>query len=259
MKRSTIIILLTIPLAAFFLERAGLLSPARAAVAQIITPVSAVLTRATLGMGEQIRAIRSIQSLIRENNELRAKNIRLEGQLASQFDVLHENDILRAELGLAKRETGKKGIPAFIVGRSRTGPYGTFLLDRGEKDGIAIGQVATSEGVLVGRVIEVTRANSVLLPITNVNSAVPVTLVESRGMGLLRGGVKGLTVEQVARDVEIKAGEAVITSAMGGLVPAGLLVGKVESVISNPADVFQSVAVSSPLSFNWLELVMVWP
>ena len=206
---------------------------------------------------ETFLAFRDIPSLVRERNELAAENQKLQAALADTQDVMHENELLRAELSLPQPERDRQGIAAFIVGRSSTGAFGTFTINRGQRDGVREGQVVLSQGVLVGQISEVLEQTSFLIPLTNVNSAIPVVFAESRGIGVLRGGVRGLTVEEVARDVAILPGEAVVTSNLGGIVPQGIFVGTVESVVGNPADVFQSVTVRSPVPFNWIELVVV--
>lgn len=257
MRRSTILFLVAIPLTFFLLDRVGLLAPIKGATLVVFTPVSKALIGVAGGVTDMARALWSLPALIRENNELAAENNRLAAELAGKTDLVHENAVLRSELSLPASERSREGIAAFVVGKSRTGAFGTFLINRGERDGIQAGRVVFSQGVLVGRVTEVFASTSIVTPITNVNSVIPVVLAESRGMGLLKGGVRGLSVEEVPRDVAIKQGEAVVTSALGGVVPAGILVGTVQSVTGNPADVFQTVAVKPSASFNTIELVMV--
>jgi len=259
MSRSIIVFLISLALAAFLLDRAGLLTPVRGVAYALLAPVAGFLTKATNSVSETVKIMSDLPSLVRENSALTAENSQLKSELAAKIDIIHENDLLRSELSLPARGQSQEGIAAFIVGRSRTGPFGTFLINRGEKDGLKIGQVALSQGVLVGRISEVFPGTATLIPITNVNSIIPVTLVESRGIGLLKGGVKGLVVEEISRDVGIISSEAVISSELGGVVPPGILVGKVEATAGGAADVFQNATVTSPIPFNWLELVVVLP
>lgn len=259
MTRGAILLIVALPVAIFFLDRANLLRPVKGAVSAVVSPVTGVVTQAATSVGEFIRVVGDFPTLVRENNALKAENTRLQAELADKLAIMHENDHLRSELSLPAAQRNPQGIAAFIVGRSRTGPFGTFTLNRGERDGIREGLVATSQGALVGRISEVFAGTSTLVPITNVNSVIPVVLVESRGQGLLKGGVKGLVVEEISRDVDIVPGEAVVTSDLGGVVPAGLLVGDVEAIAGGEADVFQSAAVTSPVPLNWLELVIIFP
>lgn len=259
MKIGTLVFLVLLPLLVFFAERAGKLGEARSQVRRAITPVTGVLTSLTLAARDLGRVILDLPSLVRENNNLKLENTRLAAELADKLNIQHENSLLRSELSLPPIDRSQKGIAAFIVGRSRTGPFGTFLINRGAKDGIREGQVALARNTLVGRIIEVGETISTLLPITNVNSTIPVTLIESRGIGLLKGGVRGLVIEEISRDVQVKKGEAVVTSSLGSVVPPGIFVGTVETVTGQPADIFLQVAIFSPVPFHMLELIVVLP
>jgi|GEM_PF-5068106 len=257
MRRATVVLLLTIPVAALLLDRTGLFSPFRSTALTVTTPLTGALVRFGVSIRETVSIARDLPALVRENAALTVENRQLVAELALQADVAHENDLLRTELSLPAATHEKRAVAAFIVGRSRTGPFGTYLLNRGTQDGIASGQAVLSQETLVGRITEVYEMTSVLTPITNVNSSIPVVFVESRGIGILRGGVRGLAVEEVSRDVQVLPGEAVVTSELGSITPAGILVGTVEAVSGNPADVFQAVTIRSNVPFNWLELVMV--
>jgi rod shape-determining protein MreC len=259
MRRDVLLLLLVVPVILFVLDRQGLLDPVRGAAWRAAAPVTGSVTRLTLTVAETVRAVAGIRTLMREHAALTAENRRLRAELADKEDIIHENDLLRTELGLPERGRGQQGLAAFVIGRTGSGTFGVLEINRGRRDGLREGQVVVSEGALVGRIIQVSEATSTVLPITNVNSTIPVVLVQSRGVGLLRGGVRGLVVEEIPRDVEVVPGESVVTSTLGGVVPEGILVGTVEEVLGYPADVFRTVAVRSPVPFNWLEVVVVRP
>jgi rod shape-determining protein MreC len=217
------------------------------------------VTKAVLSVKETTDLVINIRFLSQENKELAQENRFLKASLADKEEVIRENDLLRSELSLPLPDRSKKGMAAFIIGRSSVGAFGTFLINRGSRDGLETGQAAISGGMLVGTLTDVYETTSILLPITNVNSVIPVALVESGGQGLLRGGIKGLSVGEISRDVSVKIGETVVTSRLGGAVPPGIMVGTVQALTGNPTDVFRVAAITSPLLFNWLELVVILP
>jgi rod shape-determining protein MreC len=259
MNRATIVLLLFLPILAFLLDRQGVLDPAKGVAIRIVTPVTQWLVSATATISDGFRTIGSLRQIVTENDRLQKENQELHALLADAANIRHENDLLRGELALEARPTGVTEIAALVVGRTSAGAFGTLLLNRGTTDGVRVGSVVISRGALMGRVTEVYETTCVVTPITNVNSVIPVVLVASRGSGILRGGVRGLTIEEVSRDVTVEKDEAVVTSGLAGMVAAGIFIGRVEAVTSTPADIFQTVSVASDVRFNSLELVVIRP
>jgi len=195
--------------------------------------------------------------IIKQNKDLVGENLELQSKLAQLSEIEYENEILKKELNFAQAEaTNTEFIPAAIIGRT-TGFLKSMTIDKGEKDGIAKGQAVVSQGFLVGTVKTVRPDNAEITLITDFNSLVPTVLQNSRGTGLLRGGLQGLTVEDIPLNIEIKAGENVVTSGLGGEIPAGLAVGKVVATISHQGEIFQKVTVGSPIDFSRLEVLFV--
>ena len=93
--------------------------------------------------------------------------------------------------------------------------------------------------------------------ITSHRFITPVVLQSSRLLGLMRGGVKGLEVEQLSVDGNIQVNETIVTSGLAGDIPAGLPVGYVKQVTSQPSDIFQAVSIAIPITINQVELVLV--
>jgi len=199
-----------------------------------------------------------LASLGEENQSLIKENLNLQSQLSILKEVQHENEILKREIGLLEKNNKNiQVLPANIVGRSSLGYIKTIVIDRGLNDNLKVGQAVISEGYLVGTVKQVYDNSSEVDLITDYNSVVPVLLQDSRGTGLLRGGLRGLTMDEIPLNISIKTGEQVITSGLGGDMPAGILVGKVDEVISHEGEIFQKVTVSSPIQIYFLEFVFV--
>lgn len=198
-----------------------------------------------------------LSKITKENENLIKENLDLQSQLSVLKEAQHENEILKQELGFANTKKDLNLTSANIIGRSIAGYLRTIVIDRGEADSIKIGQAVLSQGYLVGTVKEVYQNTSEVTLITNYNSLVPVILQESRGTGLLRGGLQGLTVEEIPLNITIKSGENVVTSGLGGVVPAGILIGKVGTVVSHEGEIFQKTTVNSPIQIYYLEFVFV--
>ena len=64
-------------------------------------------------------------------------------------------------------------------------------------------------------------------------------------------------MDKIAQSDSIHPGDMVITSGLGGELPKGLVIGRVESVSTRDNAVFQTAQIASDLHFNKLELVFV--
>lgn len=250
-----IIVILLIGILLFVPSR--FLAPGRNMLFQIVKPFSIAANFSVDRVALFFRNLSHLSSLGRENQTLIKENLALQSQLAILKEVQHENEILKNEMGFLKTKNEMKLIPANIIGRSMAGYLKTVIIDRGNKDGLKEGQAVISQGFLIGTLRDVWANTSEVILITDNNSLVPVVLQESRGTGLLRGGLGGLAVEDIPLNMPMNKGEQVVTSNLGGDIPAGILIGNVEEVISKEGEIFQKASVKSPIQFYFLEFVFV--
>lgn len=197
-----------------------------------------------------------LSQIVKQNKDLVAENSQLQSQLATLTEMENENEILKKELGFMQTQDLTTTTAAAIIGEP-SGYLKLLVIDKGKDTGLVLGQAVISQGVLVGIITQVRQNNSDVTLITDYNSLIPVVLQNSRGTGLLRGGLGGLTVEDIPLNIEIKKSENVVTSGLGGQIPAGILIGKVTDIISKEGEIFQKVATASPIDFSHLEVVFV--
>ena len=94
--------------------------------------------------------------------------------------------------------------------------------------------------------------------ITDVSSAVAVRLQSSRVRGILEGrGYNICYLMYLSKDIELKAGERIVTSGLEGIYPRGLLIGYVTDVKSEGEEIFQLIEVTPVQDLNTLEEVAV--
>ena len=233
------------------------LKPVKNGFFMIMRPFTVVGSLTTDKIAIFFRNLYHLSSLGQENQKLIRENLELQSELSVLKEAQHENEILKQELGFASTKGDLKLIPANIIGRSITGFLRTIIIDRGAKDGVKAGQAILSQGFLVGTVKEVYDNSSEVNLITNYSSLVPVILQDSRATGLLRGGLEGLTVEEIPLNIKVGKGDQVVTSGLGGEIPPGVLVGKVGDVIFHEGEIFQKATVDSPVQIYYLEFVFV--
>jgi rod shape-determining protein MreC len=200
--------------------------------------------------------ITDLKSLAKENADLAAKNRELEAQLAQLKEVEHENSILREELSFTS-ESKEAYIPSQLIGRTTGGAIKDLIVNRGQRDSVSVGQMVMAQGYLIGLVSHVDERQSTISLLTHPRSIVPVLVQESRATGLLRGGIGGLTMTDLLIDAEVKAGDTVVTSGLGGGLESGVIVGKISAVNSRSGDITKKATVSSPIDITKLEMVFI--
>lgn len=124
-----------------------------------------------------------------------------------------------------------------------------LVFDKGRNSGIRSGMPVIDEGGVVGQIVRVTPFTSEAALITDEKVSIPVQVLRN-GLRLIAfGGHPGGKVEvrYLTNDTDIKAGDVLVTSGVGGLFPAGLSVAKVDEIQRDNASGF-SKAVATPLS-----------
>jgi rod shape-determining protein MreC len=125
----------------------------------------------------------------------------------------------------------KPGIAAPVVGRSADHWWQQIVLGRGSQDGVRTGYVVMAPGGVVGRVTSTTANSSRVLLLSDPSSRVGVTLSRSRNMGYMRGlSTNRAVMEFFDKVPDVRKGDVVSTSSLSQLFPAGLPVGRIESV-----------------------------
>lgn len=125
----------------------------------------------------------------------------------------------------------KRAIAAPIIGRSADHWWQHIMVGQGSSAGIREGAVVSAPGGLVGRATEVTAHTSRVLLITDPSSRIGVTMSRSRDMGILRGQSGSFAIiDFFEKDPSVRVGDSVVTSSLSRLFPAGLAIGKIQSL-----------------------------
>ena len=169
-----------------------------------------------------------------------------------------QNQRLRELVGYVS-EAKKAGITAPVVGRSADHWWQQLILGRGSNDNVRVGYIVMAPGGVVGRVTNVTPNTSRVLLLSDPSSRIGVTISRSRFMGYMRGQSTSHAVMEFFDKVpDVRRGDVVSTSSLSQLFPAGMPVGRVESVNLNKSPAPEAtIELSAPVSF--LEWAVVYP
>ncbi len=111
---------------------------------------------------------------------------------------------------------------------------------------------------LLGQVETVGASSSVIRLLTDEQSGVSVFIQSSRIEGVLSGSVEGLLyLRYISVDQQVTAGDAVVTSGLGGSYPKGIVVGEVARVTKNDNDLYYTIVVQPITTASMNEEVLV--
>lgn len=258
MKQSRVVIIfLLIAVAGILFGSSSFFQKFKLRLQTIILPVSSLSTKLSNQSIAFLTLWSKLSSEQAQADRLKEENLNLKAKIDRLGELERENVALRELLGVSKSNVSEKTIVARVIGLAPEGFFQTVTIDRGSLDGIRVGDAVVRSGFLIGRVIEVGEKNATVRLVTAHSSVVPVVLNNSRAKGLLRGGIKGLVIEDIPVDAQIQKNESIVTAGLIENIPAGISVGEVEEIISGKGDIFQTVKVKSPVDFNQLEIVAV--
>lgn len=171
------------------------------------------------------------QALLAENGTLRERLLLAEARLARLSAVQDQNARLR-ELLDARSRLGLKAQLAELIDVDLDPFRHRVLLDVGSGDGIAIGQAVMDAAGVMGQVLEVKRGQALLILITDPGHALPVTVVRTglRTIAYGTGDLGTLRLPHIPFSADVRPGDQLATSGLGGGFPSGLPVGTIRQV-----------------------------
>ncbi|BBB15024.1 cell shape-determining protein MreC [Candidatus Rickettsiella viridis] len=203
------------------------------------------------------------QSVLRTDNiKLQSQQLFLEAKL-QRFDALESENRQLNQLLSASEHLKKQRIELARLLLVNADPLlNEVLLDKGQNDGVYIGQPVIDADGIMGQVISVDLLTSRVLLLTDFRSAIPVQDVRSDARGILvgRGRLAKLTLRDTPGTVDIKVNDLLVTSGLGGHYPPGYPVGLVSSVNMNVAAQFASIQVTPSAQLNRNRpVLLIWP
>ena len=176
-------------------------------------------------------AVADRRGLLERIGELERINLALSHQAQQSAALQAENNQLRKLLGSDGR-TGSDVLIAEVVGVAPNPAVHQLVIDKGAENGVRAGQAVVDSAGLVGQVVEVTPFSARVLLIADASHAVPVEVVRNnlRSIAAGSGELHRLLLEGLPITTDIRRGDQIVTSGLGGRFPRGYPVGAVESV-----------------------------
>jgi len=122
-----------------------------------------------------------------------------------------------------------------------------IVLNVGSEDRVAVGQAVIDATGVMGQIVETLAHTSTVMLITNPTQAIPVAIERTGLRTIAKGGGNADTLElpNIPISADVKVGDRLITSGLGGVYPAGFPVGEIRT-ISNDASGLFAAAIAAP-------------
>jgi len=219
-----------------------LLSSVRTAVATALTPVHWVINAPEGVLDWTESSIKSRDELQEENATLKSRLLILEAKSQRLSSVTAEVNRLR-ELLNASSIVDDSILVSEIIGVNPDPYLHEVIVNKGSEQGIFVGQPVLDSQGLVGQVTKVTPLASRVLLISDHNHAVPIQINRNGSRGILMGiGVLDkLELANVPDTADIREGDLLVSSGLGGRFPPGYPVAKVSSIVHDPGEPFAKI------------------
>nr|WP_144964407.1 rod shape-determining protein MreC [Pseudomonas sp. DE0010] len=193
----------------------------------------------------------SRNELIAENEKLKTEALLLQGRL-QKLAALTEQNVRLRELLNSSALVDEKVEVAELIGVDPNPFTHRILINKGERDGVFLGQPVLDARGLMGQVVELMPYTSRVLLLTDTTHSIPVQ-VNRNGLRAIASGTgnpERLELRHVADTADIKEGDLLVSSGMGQRFPAGYPVATVNEVIHDSGQPFAIVRAIPTAALN---------
>lgn len=219
----------------------------------VATPVHNV----TYGIGKWFGNITNyfgnVKSLKEENEKLKSENTSLQKQINDMQGFGSENEKLKKMLELKEKSSELTMTAASVIAKDPSDWYSSFTVNKGSDDGLEKNQPVVDENrYVVGQISEVGGNWAKVITILDPMSSLGGYIRRSKEIGIVEGdselAYKGTCrLSYIARDTDIRSGDFVETSGLGGIFPKGLIIGKITDIYDQNATM-SKVATIEPMA-----------
>ncbi|WP_276574984.1 rod shape-determining protein MreC [Pseudomonas tohonis] len=227
------------------------LKPARSQMGLVLTPfywLADLPVRLWDGVSDQFT---SRSTLIAENEKLKAEGLLMQRRL-QKLAALTEQNVRLRELLNSSALVDDKVLVGELIGVDPNPFTHRILVDKGEKDGVFLGQPVLDARGLMGQVVEVMPYTARVLLLTDTTHSIPVQ-VNRNGLRAIASGTgnpERLELRHVADTADIKEGDLLVSSGLGQRFPAGYPVATVKEVIHDSGQPFAIVRAVPTAALN---------
>ncbi len=239
-------------------HRNGWLWRMRYAASAVVEPVYRLANLPSAGMRTLSVAFADRKLLTEQNQRLREDLLLANARLNRMAAVAEQNQHLK-ELLDTQRSLDLNVQLARVVGVDLGAWQQRLVLNLGARDGVKPGQPVIDAHGVMGQVVEVLPTTSVVMLVTDPAHAIPV-VVERSGLRAVAFGARdgsGMVLPNIPLAADVRPGDKLLTSGLGGRFPPGFPVGKVLTVALGASGMFRTAQLQPAADLDRSEDVLL--
>ena len=212
-----------------------------------------------------MESISNLTNTYQENQTLKQKVETIYELEVQLNDLKKDNEKMKEALKLQDTLNDYSLINATVIARNPDTWRDIVTINKGANDGLTPQMSVMSDNVLVGKVLDVNPTSArVALLSNNDNTLVRVAAMIQGEKESIYGTLTGfdhekniLIMSQIQATQEIKVGDKVVTSGLGGVSPSSLYIGTVEEVAMDRFGLYKEVRIKPAADTNDVRYVTV--
>ncbi|TCT14970.1 rod shape-determining protein MreC [Natranaerovirga pectinivora] len=237
-------------------------SPVEKSIAYIVVPMQRGIMTFGGWIQDKVDFVKNIQELEEKNSELQEQVYELEyANKILQMDKF-ELERLRDLFNLDQKYSDYPKVGARVIGKDPGNWYNVFLIDKGQKDGLAVNMNVIAGNGLIGHIIEVGPNYAKVLSIIDDTSNLSAMFLRTADLCIVKGEKRLmdqglLSVEYIDINAKIVEGDEIVTSHISDKYLQGILVGTVKEIRENPNNLTKVALLEPAVNFKHIEEVLV--
>ena len=249
----------SLALALMFLDHRGIyLAQVRAYLGAAMYPLQIAIDSPSAGLGWLRENLARRETMQAENAALRSQSLTNRAELQRLAALQAENARFRALLD-SKTRVSNRVVVAEILAVDMDPLRHRVILNKGGREGAIEGQALIDAMGVVGQITRDQGDSAEAILITDPDHAVPIEVVRNglRSIAVGTGDLERLSLPFLTRNADIKAGDLLVTSGLGGTFPPGYPVGTVTAVDGSSGDAFLEIAARPAANLDRLHEVLL--
>lgn len=206
----------------------------------------------------------SLKDVLKENKILKSNIEKMESLEAENIELKQEINKLKEELNVDYVLSEYDYLNATVISRNSMYWYNNLTIDKGKNNGIEEGMVVINSTGLIGKIVNVSTFSSDVKLITTNDTNNKISVTVASGNKKLTGLINTynyeegfLKVEGISNTETVNIGDFVYTSGLGGVFPSGILIGRVENIVTDVYDLAKIINVKPSANFDDINYVTI--
>lgn len=217
-------------------------SPLTSAVGTVFSPLSDAAAYISEKFDNFKGGFISSRSYMDRVEELEEQVADYQSKLVDYEKLQKQVEAYEKFLGVKEKNPDFQFVAGTVIGRDAADVFGSFVLNCGSADGVAVGDPVISGEYLIGIVNETSPTSCTVLSVCDPKFSAAAYEIRTGEAGYTQTttilGVQGiLKLSGLERDTAVAEGGIVCTSGVGGVFPRGLIIGTVTTVQKEEGDI----------------------